>query len=134
MSATKEIFRVLRVALLLGALTGCATSDPVYKGRHLSSWLENYDVGSKTWPQDEADAAVRYIGESAMPMVLCLLREHVKSQEYEFHEKHRCAIFAIDALGSIAAAALPALQRIAREDEACRPYAESAIDVITVSK
>ena len=134
MTAARQLFGGFCVTLLLCFLVGCATRDPVYKGRRLSSWLQNYDVHSKTWPLEQADLAVRGTGKSAMPMLLCLLEERVKSQEYEFHEKHRRAIFAIEAIGPMAAVALQDLQRIAQEDEACRPYAEFAIAAINISK
>ena len=131
MTDTKQFFGGVCATLLLSFLAGCATRDPVYEGRRLSSWLQNYDVHSKTRPGEQADAAVRGTGEIAVPMLLCLLRERVKSQEYEFHVKHRRAIFAIDALGPKAEVALPDLQRIAYQDEACRPYAEFAIGAIS---
>ena len=119
-------------AVLVVTFAGCATPvpDPIYRNRHLSSWLGNYDVGSKSWPHEEAHEAIRYFGETAMPMVQRMLKP-IRSQDYEFHTNHRRAIAACHALGPVAEPALPGLQRLAREDEMCRPYAESAIGVIT---
>ncbi len=127
--------RFLYTAVLLATFVGCATPtpDPVYKNRHLSSWLENYDVGSKSWPHEEAHEAVRYFGETALPMVLHMLKP-IPSREYEFHASHRRAISACRALGPVAEPALPELRRIAQECEMCRWHAELAIHVIAGQK
>jgi HEAT repeat protein len=48
--------------------------EPVYKGRPLSVWLEDYDFSPVVGVTHEADDAVRHIGTNAIPALLRLLR------------------------------------------------------------
>ncbi len=59
-------------------LSASHTSQPVYQGKELSSWLEAYDpyLRWKVTPaqKQEADAAVSHIGTNSIPTLLRMLR------------------------------------------------------------
>ena len=74
----------LALALLVVAVATLAISqaridhEPIYRGRALSVWLQAYDPasrhgrGSPQW--NEADKAVRQIGDKSIPLLLRMLR------------------------------------------------------------
>jgi len=120
-------------------VAACATrrqptaKEPTYQDRCLSEWLRDFDAPQV--PQKEALAAdaLRHIGDAAMPLLIDYLsadRNERYKQELEKWQRTRTgdfsslrpssprheALAALDALAPIAKDALPALQRILRED------------------
>jgi len=67
------------LVLVLGVIAWLAlrrdAEDPVYKGKRLSMWLEGYDSPlTNIVRMEEANAAVRYVGTDAIPILLRRLR------------------------------------------------------------
>ena len=133
--------KFLVVLLTMIFIAGCvtvnhpATNEPIYQGRQLSAWLHDFDNRAAP-PQDPSLAAeaVRHIGAPAVPFLVERLSEaHLKQSMREaekWRRRNNSAVFnvprplnprhealaGLDALGSEAATALPALEKLLRED------------------
>jgi hypothetical protein len=127
--------RILLAALLVALL--CAfgwwltrPSEPSYKGKSLSAWLEDY--GPPHPDAHEADEAVRHIGTNAIPILLRMLRANdspLKTKLIEWlgrqhlarikiasaDDKHFDAWAAFQALGENAECAVPEMVQIYEE-------------------
>jgi hypothetical protein len=120
-----------------GCISGDANSnqEPAYDGRTLSEWLSRANDGGLP-PEQQAIAvdAIRHIGKPALPFLVARLgeakqREFSKKME-QWRKRQATAIFdvpcppdprtealiGLDALGSEAADALPALERLLDEN------------------
>lgn len=72
-------FRILRIVLLVAVLGGFAwmlvgsrPGEPVYQGRTLSLWVQQYSTNR--WPTDkQAASAIQHIGSNAIPILLEML-------------------------------------------------------------
>ena len=143
--ATNSIFILnwkgaISVGLILilvsaGCLTGShpKSKEPSYQGKSLSNWLADFDNPS---PESQAMAAdaIRHIGSQAITFLVDRLSEAQLQQFKRSMKKWRdrqenamysvpCplnpwqeSLIALDALGSEAAAALPALARLVHHD------------------
>lgn len=111
-------------------------SEPVYKGRPVSSWLEGHVASNAAHPAYgspgwlEADAALRKIGTNAIPVLLKMIaakdyprpvinfwnlaaRYHLLSHPYRYaFNQNEEALFAFKMLGQSAAPAVPGLTGI----------------------
>jgi HEAT repeat protein len=137
---------IIVVGLLLGVSGACAwlvrlPSEPVYHGRPLSAWLQQYyvnggaggimpDKTEQTWHADtETDEALLKIGTNAFPLLLQLIQAHdsdLRLRLIELFGKQRWVNYhytpawilnmeaarAFATLGSRASNAVPALTKI----------------------
>jgi HEAT repeats len=147
----RKRFRNLLAVAALAVLGGVAwmvlrpPPDPLYQGKRLTSWLQEYaDAGGltdQTWQRD-ADQVVREIGTNAFPVLLNMLQvkdseltlkvldlakrqrfiklNHVPAQVRNHEAGHAFRI-----LGSNASNAVPALIKIYRPDDSAE--SQSAI-------
>jgi hypothetical protein len=133
----------LRIAVglaLVFFVAGCAPvqrqgpQEPVYQDRRLSEWLRDFDDTAHPERQAGAAEAVRHIGPPAVPFLIEQLSEaktkQFRAEQEAWHERQSAsdtdiprppnprheAMAALDALGSQAATALPALQRLLQEN------------------
>jgi HEAT repeat protein len=62
--------------------------EPVYEGRSLSSWLEDYNPNVLLDPRkhDKADEAMRHIGTNGIPTLLRMLRASDSDMKYKLSE------------------------------------------------
>lgn len=160
MNARPRKLLVMFVVLGLGVLAflGWKTlfpSEPVYQGKPLSAWAQQYHTNrfsrvSGTAVEVEAQSAIRQIGSHGLPFLLDLIRAsdstlkqklrrkfpprwhdrlHLKDQT---HEIRRTGAHGIGALGTNAAGAIPALIEIATHhpDEDGRYIAVYALSTI----
>jgi len=128
--------------LAISLVPGCSTSyqpaakepDPVYQDRRLSEWLRDFDGTNQAPSQAMAAEAVRHIGVAGMPLIIdCLSTarmEQCKLDAKKWQDRQKNAIYdvprppcprrealaALDALASVAADALPALEKLLHED------------------
>ena len=127
---------VLAVAACLMSWRAYANrgSGPFYKNRRLSVWLEGYRRGA--WQQSEE--AMKALGTNALPTLITLLRRGANPQQLSsFAEQDQTgyAIRACEALGPVAAPALPELKNCFFQPEyACfAPNALAALGADGVS-
>jgi hypothetical protein len=109
------------------------SSEPVYEGKKLTVWLEEYDQFGPNVTHEKARTAVRAIGTNAIPTLLRLLNARDSYSKLvvmklaakqslfkiEFTRAatlHSRALAAFRALGSCGRTALPALSAMKRED------------------
>jgi hypothetical protein len=133
----KTIILVALLTIIVGA--GCLTgshpksNEPSYQGKSLSEWLVDFDSPS---PQTQAMAAdaIRQIGSQGVPFLVNHLSEarlkQIKLEMKKWREKQENAVYsvpppanpqreamaALDALGPMAADALPALGKLRHDD------------------
>jgi HEAT repeat protein len=69
---------LLLVTCVYGMLRRKSNSDPVFRGKHLSAWLWNYDADMNGAAWLEADDAIQRMGATALPY---LLRESCVSRD-----------------------------------------------------
>lgn len=134
----KSILIAGPLAIIIAA--GCSTTrhsavnEPSYQGRSLSEWLKDLDTYSEPESQAAAAEAVRHIGSQAVPFLVDRLNEsrskHFQRELQEWQEKHALtsdsasrppnprgeALAGLDALGSEATNALPALEKSLHEN------------------
>jgi hypothetical protein len=134
--------RTIIVGLLITFIcAGCLTArhpeanEPSYQGRRLSEWLRDFDNYNQP-PENQAMAAeaIRHIGSQAVPFLVERLgkaqakRYQLKLQKWRDKQSanespsdrpanpRREAMAGLDALGSLASDALPALGKLLRQD------------------
>src|SRR5260370_1169344 len=78
-AAMRKRSRIALALLFLAVIGGIAwlalrPSEPMYKGKRLSVWLENYDHGRSDPGFQETGEAVRHIGTNAIPTLLRRVR------------------------------------------------------------
>lgn len=133
------------IILSLLAITICAVgcftaghqtaNKPTYQNRRLSEWLRDFDNNNLT-PEQKAMAAeaIRHIGSSAVPFLVERLSEarlkQSKIEQKKWRDRQATAVFSVvrppdprhealaglDALGSAAVDALPALEKLLHEN------------------
>jgi hypothetical protein len=109
------------------------TNEPSYQGKSLSDWLLDFDNPSPETQAMAADA-IRQIGSQGMPFLVNRLSEaqlnQFKREEKKWGDKQENAVYsvprppnprqdamaALDALGPMAADALPALGKLLQDD------------------
>src|SRR5947209_2980083 len=128
---TKRSILVLAFALVtvVGAVAWQVLSyrEPVYEGRRLSVWLEEFNkTGGTRDSTRKAREAIRQIGTNALPILLATLRSEDSgfkltlvtwTRKLTFfrpsfnpaQQRRLCAFFALDALGPTATPAVPEL-------------------------
>ena len=132
------VFVVLLVAVFA---IGCSTTshqaakEPSYQNRQLSDWLGDFDYHNHSAGQQALAAdAIRHIGSAAVPFLVERLSEAKLKQSkidvQKWRERQSSAGFTVelppnpryetmaglDALGSAAVAALPALEKLLHDD------------------
>jgi len=132
---------VLALLTLTICAVGCFTighqtsNEPSYQNRRLSECLRDFDNSNLTWEQKAMAAdAMRHIGSPAVPFLVERLSEarlkQTKMEQQKWHDRQATAVFtvdfppnprrealaALDALGSAAEGALPALEKLLHED------------------
>jgi hypothetical protein len=131
------IFGLLTTVICAGCLTARhpEANEPSYQGRQLSEWLRDFDNYNQP-PENQAMAAeaMGHIGSQAVPfLVECLGQSQSKRYQLELQKwrvkqsanespsdrpsnpRHE-AMAGLDALGSLASDALPALEKLLRQD------------------
>jgi len=130
------IVGLLTTIVSAGCLTGShpKANEPSYQGRSLSEWLGDFD--NHTLPKSQAIAAdaIRHIGSQAVPFLVDRLSEtrlkQFKLEMQKWQDKQEVAVCsaarpanprqealaALDALGSVSADALPALEKLLHDD------------------
>lgn len=133
------------IILALLAITICAVgcftaghqtaNEPSYQNRRLSEWLRDFD-NNNLKPEQRAMAAeaIRHIGSPAVPFLVERLSDarlkQTKIEQQKWRDRQANAVFtvdrpadprrealaALDALGSAAADALPALEKLLHDD------------------
>jgi HEAT repeat protein len=143
----------LFAVILAGALTVLfciSSSEPVYKGRRLSSWLKDLNPPSSARPglREEAVAAMQHIGAEALPILI----EHFNSRDSKWKvaamsllarqplfvvqwlpasQRRLNALFGIEALGAAAAPLVPELILVLDgTNTSARPLAAQALGAI----
>lgn len=119
-------------------------SEPMYKGKPLSFWLEGYVYDPRLRP--EADEAVRHIGTNAIPILLRLLqakdsplnlrlislasKQHVFRIKHVYEsDKHTQAVNGFKALGAGGKIAVPELIRIYKQADSAATRTWTAISL-----
>ena len=126
--------------------------EPVYQGKPLSAWLENYlgGDGQMATPENEraADLAVRQIGTNALPLLVEMMGakdSRLKSKLIELAAKQRWmkiqtipagllrarAIMAFRALGVTAIPAIPDLARLLNDGDIADAVATALSEIGT---
>lgn len=107
--------------------------DPIYNGKRLTVWLENYSLDATDAESRAADEAVRHLGTNAIPTLLRLLRASDSPVKVRFlallRKQHLFQIgyprasllngraaWGFRALGPDAEPAVPALMKIYQQD------------------
>ena len=159
MGKKQRVIRVAIIALLLAALGVLAwqmirpgNPEPIYQGKPLSFWLEAYDPGNHNLAHPngpapptyaQADAAIRHMGTSAIPILLQMLqrdskfrnaivqflqKQHVVKIRYTPDYPNLKALNGFRALGPAASNAVPRL--IALFDRDPSPFPQTAVPTI----
>jgi hypothetical protein len=110
------------------------TSEPLYKGKPLTSWLELYSPGpDRNFIEDlkQANEAVRSLGTNAIPTLLQMLRITGQDPVIAAERNHQGAM-GLQALGQTAQSAVPAViqiyeARLSPSSERWSSYALGAI-------
>jgi hypothetical protein len=130
------IVGLLTTIVSAGCLTGShpKSNEPSYQGVSLSEWLRDFDNQSPPERQAMAAEAIRHIGSQAVPFLVARLSEarlkHFNLEMKEWQDKQESAVYsvarpanprqealaALDALGSMSADALPALEKLLHDD------------------
>jgi hypothetical protein len=133
----RKWFRILLVMLLLAVAGGIAwlafrsPAEPVYNGKALSVWLQNFN--SDVVDGREAEDAVRHIGTNAIPTLLSMLRAKDSGLKIRFirllarqnwikikvtlaADRNYAACSAFEVLGADAKSAVPELIQIYGQD------------------
>jgi hypothetical protein len=123
-----------------------APPEPVYEGKTLSRWLENYDpANTNSSPQLEEDAnnAIQVMGTNAIPALLRMLESHdskfklwavyiatrqhlIEVRFVPDYDRYMRVMQAFDALGWQAQSAVPELIRIYDQSPPATPQANVA--------
>lgn len=139
MNFRKTFFLALSVLIICAV--SCSTTrhqaakEPSYKNRQLSEWLRDFDYHNHS-PEQQAMAAeaLRHIGSPAVPFLVERLSDarlkQSKIEMQKWRKRQSSAVFAVDwppypryealagldALGSAAVDALPALEKLLHDD------------------
>jgi HEAT repeat protein len=129
------IFALLALAIIaaLGA-EALRTREPSNKGKTLDEWLDDYNAAGNMTKTAPASEAIRAMGTNCLPLLLEHIRHQGSKLEYKLFNilvnqhwiKHQfygpdpyrgASVLALNALGSNAAAILPALSDMAQSPD-----------------
>jgi HEAT repeat protein len=135
-SSSKKLIIVVAAIVMAGIVAGVvvtimrgkAPDEPSYQGKPLSAWLKQFEAESDS-AREEAQRAVRSMGEKAIPGLLARLRTSgaTVARRGTASEQQAQAINGFSALGNAAAPAVPELIGMIKENEDLAPVAALAL-------